>query len=262
MAEAENALFVFAKCWVFGDERNVLPGDVLALVFEFLVDNQSICRIQLVCRASRSWKQRAMHRRRLDWVYRNVEVVLGSAKMYQLRNPLLTTMSFYVDYICDAGAKVIGEVLKVNKSLTELVLSRNNIGDKGAKAIGEALKVNPSLTRIDLSHNEIGDDGGTAIVEALKINTSLSEINLSWNNIADEGGKSIGETLKVIAPRFTHLNLSHNNIGDVGAKAMQGAMIANPSLAQITISSNNIGLEGQEALRVAGKPSGRCMIEY
>eukprot|EP00944_MAST-04C_sp_MAST-4C-sp1_P003946 g3946.t1 len=261
MAEAENALLVFAKCWVFDGERNVLPEDVLALVFRFLVDDQSICRIQLVCRASRHWKRRAIRKRKLDWVYRNVEIALGSRKMYQLRNASLTTMSFHVDYICDRGAKVIGEVLKVNTSLTELVLSRNNIGDKGGKAIGEALKVNASLTRVDLSHNEIGDDGGLAIVEALKINTSLLEINLSWNKISDEGGKSIGEALKDSAPCFTHINLSHNNIGDEGAKAMQGAIIANTSLTQITLSSNNIGLEGREALRLAGETPYGCRIK-
>jgi hypothetical protein len=262
MAGAENALLVFAKSWVFDGERNVLPEEVLAFVFEFLVDNQSICSIQLVCRATKCWKRRAIHRRRLDWVYRNVKIVLGSAKAYQLRNASLTTMSFYVDYICDAGATVMGEALKVNTSLTELTLSRNNIGETGAKAIGSALKVNPSLTYVDLSHNQVGDDGGKSIVEALKINTSLLEINLSWNNIGDEGAKSIGEALKVSAPCFTHINLSHNNIGDEGAKAMQEAIIANSSLTQINLSSNNISLEGREALRVAREIPGGCTIEY
>ena len=233
MAETENAQLAFAKCWVFDGERNVLPEDVLALVFEFLVDDQSICRIQLVCRASRHWKRRAIHRRKLDWVYRNVKIVLGSRKMYQLRNRSLTTMSFHVDYICDTGARVIGEVLKVNTSLTELVLSRNNIGDKGGKAIGEALKVNASLTRIDLSHNEIGDEGAKAIGEALKVNTSLTKIYLDSNNIGDEGGKAIGEGLKV-----------------------------NTSLTSIDIYGNNIGAEGREALREAKEVNAGCNIAY
>ena len=38
--------------------------------------------------------------------------------------------------------KGIGEALKVNTSLTEIHLGRNNIGAEGGMAIGEALKVN------------------------------------------------------------------------------------------------------------------------
>ena len=36
----------------------------------------------------------------------------------------------------------------MNTSLTEISLNGNNIGVEGAKAIGEALKVNTSLTTV------------------------------------------------------------------------------------------------------------------
>ena len=42
----------------------------------------------------------------------------------------------------------MAEALKVNGSLTDLNLKRNEIGPDGAVAIGEALKVNGSLTKV------------------------------------------------------------------------------------------------------------------
>ena len=75
----------------------------------------------------------------------------------------------------------------------------NEIGDEGAKVIGETLKTNRSLTQINLGlelfnikndqftfytlyhstkHNEIGSDGTKIIADGLKANTTLTHINL------------------------------------------------------------------------------------
>lgn len=74
----------------------------------------------------------------------------------------------------------------------------NHIGAEGALAISEALKLNTSLTSIVLwgefcravalfvvslfphicVDNDIGDDGAIALSEALKVNTTLTSINI------------------------------------------------------------------------------------
>ena len=115
----------------FDGKRKVLPTDVLHVIFAFLVDPQSICTIQQTCRTTRCWNYHILQKWKLDWVYKNVEGVLGGEKTKQLRDG----------------------------SLTEIVLRSNNIGGEGGKAIGEALKVNTSLTKIDLDSNNIGDEG-------------------------------------------------------------------------------------------------------
>ena len=188
MTEPTSSLLVFTKHWGSVGGRKVFPDDVLLLVFAFLVDAQSICNIQRTCRTTRRWKYDTLQEWKLDWVYKNVENVLGAEKTIQLRDGLLTKIDC-LDWnkIGAEGAKAIGEALKVNTSLTEISLGGNNIGDEGGKAIREALKVNTSLTKIVLHDNNIGSEGGKAIGEALKVNTSLNWIDLRSNNIGDEG---------------------------------------------------------------------------
>ena len=147
MTEPINSLLVFTKHWESDGGRNVFPVDLLSLVFAFLVDAQSICNIQRTCRTTRRWNYDTLHEWKLDWVYKNVEEVLGGEKTIQLRDGLLTKINLDYD-IGVEGGKAIGEALKVNTSLTKIDLDGNEIGAEGAKAIGEALKVNTSLTKI------------------------------------------------------------------------------------------------------------------
>ena len=175
MTEQMNSLLVFTKHWGSVGRHKVFPDDVLPRVFEFLVDARSICNIQRTCRTTRRWNYDTLREWKLDWMYKNVEEVLGAERTIQLRDGLLTKIKLRI-YIGVEGAKAIGEALKVNTSLTEINLWGNNIGDEGGKAIGEALKVNTSLTEISLYGNNIGAEGAKAIREALKVNTSLTKI--------------------------------------------------------------------------------------
>ena len=193
MTEPRNSLVVFTKNWGFVGIYKVFPDDVLPLVFAFLMDAQSICNIQRTCRTTRRWKYDTLQEWKLDWVYKNVEEVLGAERTIQLRDGLLTRIDLRVNNIGVEGVKAIGEALKVNTSLTSIFLGGNEIGDEGGKAIGEALKVNTSLAKFFLYRNNIGDEGGKAIGEALKVNTSLAEIFIYCNKIGDEVAKTIEE---------------------------------------------------------------------
>ena len=152
MTEPMNSLLVFTKHWGFVGRHKVFPDDVLPLVFAFLVDAQSICNIQRTCRTTRRWNYHTLQELKLDWIYKNVEEVLGAGGTKYLRDGLLTKVNLNTrrNRIGIKGVKAIGEVLKVNTSLTELDFYQGYIGDEGIKAIGEALKVNTSLTKINL----------------------------------------------------------------------------------------------------------------
>ena len=169
MTEDNTCLVVFAQRWE-------LPADVLHLVFPYLVDAQSICKIQRTCRTTRRWSEHKLHELKLDWVYRGVEGILRREKTKQLRDGSLFDIYLELNNFGAKEAKAIAEALKVNTSLTSINLSTNNIGAEGAKTIGEALKVNTSLTEIYLADNKIGAEGAKAIGEALKVNTSLTVI--------------------------------------------------------------------------------------
>ena len=127
MTEQTNSLLVFTNHWGFVGRHQVFPNKVLPKVFAFLEDAQSISNIQRTCRTTRRWKYDTLQELKLDWVYKNVEEVLGADKTKQLRDGLLTKIDLYYKNIGVEGGKAIGEALKVNTSLTEIHLENNKI---------------------------------------------------------------------------------------------------------------------------------------
>ena len=112
----------------------------------------------------------------------------------------------------------LSECLKKDNTLQELNLSQDfwtseNITSDEAKMIGEAIKVNKTLQKLDINNNSISDDGAAAISDGLKCNISLQELYMSNNMITSEGAKMIGEAIKVNTTLHT-LNLRQYNIND------------------------------------------------
>ena len=99
MTEPMNSLLAFTKNWGFVGGRKVFPDDVLPLVFAFLFDAQSICNIQRTCHTTRRWEYHTLQEWKLDWVYKNVEEVLGAEKTKNLRDGLLTKIYLHGYYI-------------------------------------------------------------------------------------------------------------------------------------------------------------------
>ncbi|KJE90737.1 TKL/IRAK protein kinase [Capsaspora owczarzaki ATCC 30864] len=151
----------------------------------------------------------------------------------------------------DEEALAIAEALKVNTTLTSLILDCNQIGDVGAQAIAEALKVNTTLTWVTIWQNHIGDAGAQAIAEALKVNTTLTWLSLDTNAIGDAGARAIAEAIKV-NKALTRLHLSKNQLGDAGAQAFAEALKVNKTLAELDLSENFFTTSGINALKQTG----------
>ena len=71
----------------------------------------------------------------------------------------------------------------VNKSLQEIVLSRNSLTDKARTVMGEVLSGNEWLQMLDLSRNKIKSSGGIKLFQALRNNKSLKYLDVSYNNL-------------------------------------------------------------------------------
>ena len=52
--------------------------------------------------------------------------------------------------IVTTGASCVGELLKVNNSLQELVMQSNQIGDNGISSVADGLQCNNTLTKLDV----------------------------------------------------------------------------------------------------------------
>ena len=78
---------------------------------------------------------------------------------------------------------MIGEAIKVNKTLKKLNITDNSISDDGAAAISDGLKYIISLQELNMSHNKITSEGAKMIAEAIKVNTTLHTLDLRLDDI-------------------------------------------------------------------------------
>ena len=84
------------------------------------------------------------------------------------------------------GAESIGEMLMVNHSLQELMMSVNNIGDSGISAIAKALG-NCKINKLNVDNCNITLIGATSLAAALSSNHTIRDLGLYDNAITVEG---------------------------------------------------------------------------
>ncbi|XP_058491854.1 uncharacterized protein LOC131463820 [Solea solea] len=85
-----------------------------------------------------------------------------------------------------AAWKELFDSLKLNNSLSQIILDENNLGDPGVRLLADMLKENTSLTQVDLDRNGISDVGGNDIMGALlcRAQLPLRHLSLQENNIS------------------------------------------------------------------------------
>jgi Ran GTPase-activating protein (RanGAP) involved in mRNA processing and transport len=149
----------------------------------------------------------------------------------------------------DVGAEAFADMLKINRTLTSIDLSENDIESKGAIALAAALKDNQKLVSLDINNNDIGDEGVKALADMLKINQTLTSIDLSDSDMDEEGVKALADMLE-INQKLTSINLNGNDIGDdtKALKALADMLKINQTLTSIDLSANGIESKGAIAL--------------
>uniref|UniRef100_A0A7S1IIR6 PB1 domain-containing protein n=1 Tax=Eutreptiella gymnastica TaxID=73025 RepID=A0A7S1IIR6_9EUGL len=93
---------------------------------------------------------------------------------------LLKTLNLSHNCLDDSVAKVVGNVLETNTSLTNLILNVSDIAKDGLLAIMEGLKSNTTLTALDLRDSEATDQESTqSFFDGIMCNTTLGTLNLN-----------------------------------------------------------------------------------
>jgi hypothetical protein len=87
------------------------------------------------------------------------------------------------------------EALKINKSLTSLDLSANDLTDEGVSRLAAVLLTHRTLNKLVLEENYIGDEGAGELSDVLERNTCITALYLGRNFIGDEGRLKIGQAL-------------------------------------------------------------------
>jgi Ran GTPase-activating protein (RanGAP) involved in mRNA processing and transport len=94
------------------------------------------------------------------------------------------------------GEVKIKYLLNKHPHINSLVFGNRKIGDKEIKVLGNILKDNKTINSLDLQKNYITDNGVKILADCLESNTTLTSINLLNNQITDSGVKSLANVLK------------------------------------------------------------------
>jgi len=154
----------------------------------------------------------------------------------------------YLNILGDVGGKSIKDLLRRNRCLTTLNVSRNTLFFGGATHLAEAIRVNKQLINLDLGACVLEDDGAIAIVESLRANKDLTSLRLSKNRLTVR-------SIRVIATSFrdhqalSFLSLSGNNIGLAGADVLAADFLKhNKKLEELRLS--RCGIKGDAVAHI------------
>eukprot|EP00942_MAST-04A_sp_MAST-4A-sp1_P003575 g3575.t1 len=109
-------------------------------------------------------------------------------------NKCLHLLNLERNLIDNDGMKALfGNMLSKNSTLKSLLLCSNKI--TSGEYIANGLKVNKGLTNLDLSKNNLKDNGIISIASSLSQNNVLETINLSDNDCGEGGSKALALSL-------------------------------------------------------------------
>ena len=149
--------------------------------------------------------------------------------------------------------------LQINKSLTELDLSRNLIGASenlnvvkpdlvtGGEAVAEMLRTNETLKVLNLSWNAIRGDSAIDLATSLRDNQTLRKLILAYNTFGDKGSQYMGMSL-ITNRSIEVLDLSYNSVSPAAAMVIANAFVDNSSLRLLNLDGNKVGVRGAAAL--------------
>ena len=140
--------------------------------------------------------------------------------------------------------ELISDCLRVNKTVTELTISKTKITDNEVKKF---IKATETLQSVEISHNVITENGILSIINSFKNSRVLCKLNLSKNNITDEGAKRIAEAIQV-NKTLQELNISKNWISKEGVMEIVEACTQNRTLQKLFCTHNNLSKSGLAAI--------------
>ena len=137
--------------------------------------------------------------------------------------------------IGDDGISAVSDGLYANTTLIQLVACSCEFCVEGAESIAKMLWVNKTLTHLDISNNDIGDDGITAVTCSIQLqaNTTLLELT------AFKGLLSINEMLKN-NKTLKKLDIAYNGDEDVAiSKAVDTFFKNDCNLIELNLGNTN-----------------------
>ena len=158
------------------------------------------------------------------------------------RNENLQSINFSGITMNSMEAKYLGNAIKANRLIEELILTNCNLHASGLGCIVEELKKMTGIRHLDLAGSEFDDKVTVMLAETINKN-AIEHLNLS-SCLQHTNVSSI--LIKAVANKgtFFHIDFSSNNIGNNVASILSIAISVNPNLKFINLSDNSFTDEG------------------
>ena len=143
------------------------------------------------------------------------------------------------------GDKMFSELaigISKNIYLNKLFIGDNNLGKISSVVLGSILKYDKKLKLIDVSKNNFGDDIIGYMLKGLIVNTTLETLFLNELGLTNKSFRSFGTTL-VINSTLKKLFLERNKLNYKATKTLSDILNNNRHIEYISLVGNNFDHE-------------------
>lgn len=211
---------------------NVCSSDHVDVIANSLVKSKSVTEMYLVREPTTFTDEQ------LERLFKSLEA-----------NKSVTKLMCHKGVLKGASGLSLARLLSVNSTVKHVLLGDNMI-ESAAVCLGQALAINRSVTELNVSANNIPQPGVGRILKAVQVNNVLSALDLSDNPLGVQLGQHIGKLLKENRS-LKSLNLRCSAIGDAGVAAIANGLLHNEGLTQLNLANTSPNcMEIAEALQV------------
>jgi len=143
----------------------------------------------------------------------------------------------------------LAQGLSLNRTLTTLDISGNNIGADGCKALAAAIREHPTLDRLSMGNNNIRAEGAHFLRDALLDNVKLRRLDIHQNKIGPKGATFIARLIIGNKQGLNSLDVSDNGLRTSGFAEILAALKDNFGLMRLQLRNNLVQVaDGEVAL--------------
>lgn len=153
---------------------------------------------------------------------------------YNLLNPTIN-LSYYC--VSQEGVRIMARALQFNRHVRRFDLTDTFLNVDACYHLGQMIKVNSYLQELILNGCRIKESGLSQLGAELNVNVSLKTLSIARNDLTDNGGQ-ISAKLIMNGANLNNINLSNNKLGVKTLLALNEAFIVNRYLTHIDISEN------------------------